>query len=375
VPIQSGITGSEIDTAPADVNGNVDPEASLSPGEEIVPASEVNTSPEIQAPYQYPTGPGGSTPYDDNGNLNPGWTLDENRNPVYVGGSFVEPATSESAAASRAQAEQARLQNTIAQQRKNVNNADWRVRLRLAPQADYLYKATEPGILQPLQATDGIIFPYTPQIDTAYRANYSNYDLTHSNYRGYFYQNSFVDAVNIRCTFTAQSTYEANYLLAVIHFFRSATKMFYGQDAQRGAPPPLVFLSGLGQYQFNEHSCLVQSFNYTLPADVDYIRAGSPNIDNTNMISKRALSSVVGGGFFGSLLGGALTRLTNAGIPPGGVTKAPPPPTLGIDRPTYVPTKMEISITLLPVQTRSQVSQQFSVKSFANGDLLKGGFW
>jgi len=29
----------------------------------------------------------------------------------------------------------------------------------------------------------------------------------------------------------------------------------------------------------------------------------------------------------------------------------------------------------LPMQTRSQVSQQFSVKGFANGDLIKGGFW
>jgi hypothetical protein len=42
---------------------------------------------------------------------------------------------------------------------------------------------------------------------------------------------------------------------------------------------------------------------------------------------------------------------------------------------TYVPTKMEINITLLPTNTRAQVSQQFSLKAFANGNLLKGGFW
>jgi hypothetical protein len=41
----------------------------------------------------------------------------------------------------------------------------------------------------------------------------------------------------------------------------------------------------------------------------------------------------------------------------------------------YVPTKMEIDIALIPVQTRSQVSKQFSLKGFANGDLIKGGFW
>jgi hypothetical protein len=36
---------------------------------------------------------------------------------------------------------------------------------------------------------------------------------------------------------------------------------------------------------------------------------------------------------------------------------------------------MDMTIQLLPLQTRSQVSQQFSVKEFANGNLLKGGFW
>jgi hypothetical protein len=49
--------------------------------------------------------------------------------------------------------------------------------------------------------------------------------------------------------------------------------------------------------------------------------------------------------------------------------------TLGLDNPTYVPTKMDISLTLFPIQSREQVSKQFSVKNFANGNLLKGGFW
>ena len=43
--------------------------------------------------------------------------------------------------------------------------------------------------------------------------------------------------------------------------------------------------------------------------------------------------------------------------------------------PTYVPTKMDITIRLLPVNTRQQVSQQFSLREFANGNQLKGGFW
>jgi len=235
-----------------------------------------------------------------------------------------------------------------------------------------LYRAEEPGILEPLAATDGVVFPYMPDITTNYVANYNNYDLTHSNYRGYFYQNSQVSEISITATFTAQDTAEAGYLLAVIHFFKSVTKMFYGQDTSqyRGAPPPLVFLQGLGEFQFNLAPCVVNNFNYVLPSDVDYIRARVANVDGTNLLVRRNNSEVTG-----SENQPSRNRLTNAGIPVGGVYTRPPPPTLGTSSPTYVPTKMQISLTLLPVQTRAQVSREFSLEQFANGSLIQRGFW
>jgi hypothetical protein len=276
----------------------------------------------------------------------------------------------------------ARAQNTIANQRSNKNNADWRVKLRLAPAADYLYAAPNPGILTPLTRTGGVIFPYTPTINTSYKATYSSAELTHSNYKGYFYQSSAVEPVTLTCLFTAQSTTEAEYLLAVIHFFKSVTKMFYGQDPQRGTPPPLVYLTGLGQYQFNEHPCVVQSFTYDLPTDVDYIRAYSPNVNNSSMLQQRqsgngtTIGTTWGGGILGNVLGGAVNRLINAKLPVGGTTIPPAPQLLGTStQPTYVPTKMTISLSLLPIQSRQQVSQKFSLRQYANGDLLKGGFW
>lgn len=269
--------------------------------------------------------------------------------------------------------ERARSQAILQQQRKQANDGDWRVKLRLAAGSRYLYNAPNPGILAPLSSqsgTGGVVFPYTPSITTAYRANYTGYDLTHSNYRGYFYQNSTVEDININATFTAQDTKEAEYLLAVIHFFRSVTKMFYGQDAERGAPPPLVFLQGLGEFQFNLHPCVVASFNYALPADVDYIRAGSPNINGTNLLQKRQLQNLPT-----NIFNSAWERLKNAGLPKGGINTPLPPPTLGTNRPTYVPTRMDMTIVLHPIQSREQVSKQFSLKQFANGDLIKGGFW
>jgi hypothetical protein len=283
--------------------------------------------------------------------------------------------SSAEAARQRSTLDRARAQAILQQQRKQANDGDWRVRLRLAPNAEYLYKADQPGILQPLAVTDGVVFPYTPQITTAYKATYSAYDLTHSNYRGYFYQSSQVEDIQLNATFTAQDTAEANYLLAVIHFFRSVTKMFYGQnDAFRGAPPPLVFLQGFGEYQFNLNPCAVASFNYVLPADVDYIRAGSPNINGTNLLQRRDRQDLPTNPF-----SSAWTRINNVlkpqGINKGAISSPPAPPTLGTNRPTYVPTKMDISLILHPMQSREQVSKQFSVKQYANGDLLKGGFW
>ena len=300
----------------------------------------------------------------------------------------IEQQEAEQAAAKAVALDLARAQNTIANERGNKNNADWRVKLRLAPLADYLYKATNPGILSPLAGTDGVLFPYTPTINTSYKANYSAVDITHSNYKGYFYRGSSVEPVVISCTFTAQSTAEADYLLAVIHFFKSVTKMFYGQDPQRGSPPPLVYLTGLGQFQFNEHPCVVTSFTYDLPADVDYIRARSPNVNNTNMLQQRESNNSTGpgtswgGGMLGGFVGGAINRLASSklangqSMPTGGENAKPAPEPIASNTiPTYVPTKMTISITLLPVVSRQAQSQRFSVRQYANGDLLKGGMW
>jgi hypothetical protein len=285
------------------------------------------------------------------------------------------------AAAQAATINKAKQQATFAARYKSPANGDWRVRLTLAENADYLYKANPPGILKPLAQTNGVIFPYTPQIQTNYSANYEKYDLVHSNYRGYFYKNSGVGDITVTATFTAQNTQEAAYLLAVIHFFRSVTKMFYGKDDQRGSPPPLVYLLGFGDYQFKGHPCLVSNFQYNLPNDVDYIRADNPNNYGTNMLNRVSATTSTS-----AIIPASVTRLASAidnfgrALLPGALSGIPAPGSVvstvnNLTNSTYVPTKMEISITLLPVQTRAQVSKEFSFKGFANGQQLKGGFW
>lgn len=252
-----------------------------------------------------------------------------------------------------------------------IDYGDWRVKLSLADGANYLYKAEDPGILAPLAQTKGVIFPYTPQISVNYAATYEPSTIIHSNYKVYQYSNSSVDSVTITCDFTAQDTREANYLLAVIHFFRSATKMFFGQDEnpRAGTPPPLCFLRGMGSYQFSEHPLAISGFSYNLPNDVDYIKTVGPTISGLPL-PVPALS---------------VTRLPD-NVLPGGLP-APPDFTQIAASPqqdglvTWVPTKIQLSITAIPIVSRSQMSQVFSLREYANGNLLNvrnspdGGFW
>lgn len=387
VPVQDSLApGEELvqNNAPEPVSV----QDSLSPGEELVITSTpgevavANTNASVltaigasqPAPVDQAADPGVKSPF-GGGAFNDAAA----RNPEAIEQNL--QAANEAATKQRAQ-EQAALQARFNQ----PANGDWRVRIRIAPNSNYLYNDSNPGILTPLKASDGVIFPYTPSIQTTYNANYDVAELTHSNYRGQFYKNSNVGDINITGIFTAQDTAEAEYMLAVIHFFRSVTKMFYGQDAQRGAPPPLVYLFGLGQYQFNNHPCVVRSFSYNLPTDVDYIRT-QPNNYGLNLLNRRTKSVSAPANTIGSVIG----RLSNAVDLLGNVLKKGALPGLGSSRAgqpgvaqqavyntsnaTYVPTKIEIQITLLPIQTRNQVSQQFSLQGFAKGDLLRGGFW
>ena len=256
---------------------------------------------------------------------------------------------------------------------------DWRVRLSLAPSANYLYKAAKPGdILFPLKATNGVVFPYTPQITVNYKANYDPSDLTHTNYKILMYKNSAVEDVQITCDFTAQDTQEANYLLAVIHFFRSATKMFYGQDGKSGpragTPPPLVYLSGFGAYQFDNHPLVLTNFSFSSPTDVDYIRAGiSETWGGQAIVASGTKEYASSGSVFGQLAEGLRDiRLKIGNLKKGAAPKEPQFKSLSNNQATYVPTKIQLQISGSPIVSRNDISNNFSLTDYATGKLLRG---
>ena len=216
-----------------------------------------------------------------------------------------------------------------------AEGSDWRVKISLADAAKYFYKDANPGILQPLISTGGVIYPYTPQISVTHAAKYGSQNLTHSNYTNYFYEGSEVQAINVTGEFTVQTEEEGRYVLACIQFFRASTKMFFGTGQNVGAPPPMVFLNGYGSYYFPNVPCVVTSFQHTMGQDVDYMNVpvGGTMINDVDN----------GGGI--SMIGGGYARM---------------------------PTISTLAVTLQPIYTRRNLHDKFALDKFARGDLIKG---
>ena len=226
---------------------------------------------------------------------------------------------------------------------------DWRVRLSMPSVASY----SASPVLQPLLTTNGLIFPYTPQITVTHKANYNSLDVVHNNYPFAAYQGSSVEAITITGDFYVEDASEAAYWIAAVHYLRSMTKMLYGDTTNTGAPPPVVKLSGYGQYVLNNIPVVITDVQTSLPNDVDYIACPDPS---------GALGSSLGG------LTGLKNSITNA------VTGAFKGVTGSGSSVTYVPIKSQITVTCKVLYSREQV-RKFSLDKFVSGSyvLPEGG--
>lgn len=156
-----------------------------------------------------------------------------------------------------------------------AGSSDWRVRISMASEtAGMFYNGG--GVMSPLSSTNGLVFPTTPTVTVNHAATYNSTQLTHNNFKSYFYQGSDVQGITITGDFTAQTIEEGKYVNAAIHFLRACTKMFFGTNTQyAGNPPPMVFLNGYGGTYLPNVPCVVTTFNHTMPNDVDYIQVES----------------------------------------------------------------------------------------------------
>lgn len=214
---------------------------------------------------------------------------------------------------------------------------DWRLRISMAPYvSQYFYNNTANAILLPLAETNGLIFPYTPRVQTTHNARYNPQQLTHTNYNSYSYEGSDVSAIQINAEFTVQNIAEGQYLMAAIQFLRACTKMFFGQDVLAGSPPPMVFLDGYGATYLPHVPCVVTQFSHTMPQDVDYIKVPVGVIENGY-----SGQDYISGSGYGSIVN--------------------------------LPTQCSLDITLQPVYSRNNISTNFTLEKYAGGRLNANG--
>lgn len=133
-------------------------------------------------------------------------------------------------------------------------------------------------ILAPLKQYGGVMFPYMPDIQYDVRSLWEEQPLTHTNYAPNIYQRTTNPKVSINgAKFTASTVEEAQYMVAVMHFFKTITKMHFGRnDGLRGSPPQVLEFNAYGPAIFQNVPVVVSSVNYRYPSDIDYVPVQTP---------------------------------------------------------------------------------------------------
>lgn len=233
---------------------------------------------------------------------------------------------------------------------------DRRVRLSPKPGAvnAILGEDVPSNILQPLFQTSGLMFPYTPIIQETTTVNYEMHDLVHSNQPIASFKNVGAKELQISGAFTAQNDVESRYCLAVIHYLRTVTKMYFGiggdAASKRGTPPPILLLNGYGTALFHNLPVIVTTVNIEYPQDVDYVEV-TPikkirRVDRTQEINFDELEEIK----------------IDTSSP--GATGAS----------AWIPTKFNIAMTLSVQNTPSRL-RRFDLDDFRTGNLIKRGGW
>lgn len=205
---------------------------------------------------------------------------------------------------------------------------------------DVLGPQSPDNILFPLWSTNGVLFPYTPSVATGNVAEYDPTSFIHSIYGYNAYVRSYPKPISISAEFTAQSNDEALYLLAVLWFFKSVTKSYFGVNpySKAGTPPPVLIFNYLGDYQFNNVPVLVKNFEFTYEANIDYVPISTTNAN-----------------LFSANIGVNLPAAGTSGY-------------------TYVPTHLQVNLELDVQYVPIQLRDEFNLDKFRQGKLINKGY-
>jgi hypothetical protein len=146
---------------------------------------------------------------------------------------------------------------------------DWRVRVTCQ------WNIFNSPLFSLLEETGGVVWPYSPNITVSTKAEYNSISPIHSNYQIHSYKSSMVDDIQISGEFTCETETDAAYWIAATTFFKTATKMFFGQGEYAGNPPLVCNLTGYGSSIFDKVPVIVKSFSVDLKEDVNYIRCNT----------------------------------------------------------------------------------------------------
>jgi hypothetical protein len=167
------------------------------------------------------------------------------------------------------------------------------------------------------------------------------------------------------------------YWIASMHYLRSLTKMFTGNDPKAGNPPPVVFLNAYGQYVFANVPVVVTNFSAILDNKCDYISVpvvGSAagivqGLSDATAVASNSLAGVFGKNDVTDFISGAANVVSDVSALAGlfGVGGA------ADGGMTHVPTKSTFTITLQTMYSRNSV-RTFSLDRFVEGGYLNSGF-
>ena len=146
---------------------------------------------------------------------------------------------------------------------------DWRVRITCQ------WNIFNSPLFKLLEETGGVVWPYMPNITVSTKAEYDSKSLIHSNYQIHSYKGSVVDDITISGDFTCETETDAAYWIAATTFFKTSTKMFFGQGEYAGNPPLVCNLTGYGSSIFDKVPVIIKSFSVDLKDDVNYIRCNT----------------------------------------------------------------------------------------------------
>lgn len=124
-----------------------------------------------------------------------------------------------------------------------------------------------------LEGPGGIVeFDVSVSIPEGRTASYDPYSLVHMPVDLYAYRNTSSRTFGIRAKLVSRNASEADRNIRNLDLVRSWVLPKFGDD---GAPPPILKLTAYSNKNISKQTCVMKSYSWEFPEDVDYIFDGS----------------------------------------------------------------------------------------------------